>query len=468
MKDKRTTPAPAPLVLEEIAQKLDHFGCKAFLAHPNLQVNSREVLESVISSAEAAGITGVEKYNSATEAAELNWYAGVSSIGSSYTGRAPHDEIGNIKDNCRMEDKQKIDLIGQLFAVELRDMELPLFDMHVHSTCSDGTATPEELLYMAQSYGLSMFSITDHDSVEAYNEILKVYEEGRFPEKLIYVPGVELTTQSKVDHSCQHMCCYFPFMAIAKQWPVEMNFEGQHLVIEKPIMTEYQQCQYKLFQEKLLKARMYRSGRIVQMLRNVNENMGLSLSVEEFCRENQIDPVTYMPKSAVGRPHLARFLVRHGLSKSVNECFRTILSETGPNFINTDYDYLEDMAKRLSVFGGKCIIAHPNLEMTQISQIKKVVFSAVESGVVGIEKYHTQTSVDEVRWFRGVVSIGSDYHGQERRLPFGNLAQNKVMSLYEKEKLVRALFGVSNKDTESRSRANSISSTCFLEMLQDL
>lgn len=80
-------------------------------------------------------------------------------------------------------------------------MELPLFDMHVHSTCSDGTATPEELLYMAQSYGLSMFSITDHDSVEAYDEILKLYEAGNFPEKLVYVPGVELTTQSKVDRS---------------------------------------------------------------------------------------------------------------------------------------------------------------------------------------------------------------------------------------------------------------------------
>lgn len=213
---------------------------------------------------------------------------------------------------------------------------------------------------------------------------------------------------------------------------------------------------------------MYRSGRIVQMLKNVNENMGLSLSVEEFCQQYQIDPVTYMPKSAIGRPHLARFLVHHGLSKSVNECFKTILSEDGPNFISTDYDYLEDMAKRLSVFGGKCIIAHPNLEMTQISKIKKVVFSAIESGVIGIEKYHTQTSEDEVSWFCGVVSIGSDYHGQERKLPFGNLEQNKVMTLYEKQKLVRALFGISNKDTESRSRANSISSTCFLEMIQDL
>lgn len=136
-------------MLEEIAQRLDHFGCKAFIAHPNLQVNSREVLESVINSAEAAGITGVEKYNSATDATELNWYKGVSSIGSSYTGVSQHDEIGNIKDNCRMDDKQKINLISQLFAVELRDMKLPLFDMHVHSTCSDGTATPEELLYMA-------------------------------------------------------------------------------------------------------------------------------------------------------------------------------------------------------------------------------------------------------------------------------------------------------------------------------
>ena len=76
--------------------------------------------------------------------------------------------------------------------------------------------------------------------------------------------------------------------------------------------------------------------------------------------------------------------------------------------------------------------------------------------------------MDEVKWFRGIVSIGSDYHGQERKLPFGNVEQNKVMTLYEKQKLVRALFGISNKDTESRSRANSISSTCFLEMIQDL
>ena len=102
---------------------------------------------------------------------ELKWYDGVLSIGSSYNGNNDLSEIGNLKDNYIMKDSEKIALVSAIFSVELRKMNLPLFDMHTHSTCSDGTATPEELLYMAQSYGLSMFSITDHDSVDAYETI---------------------------------------------------------------------------------------------------------------------------------------------------------------------------------------------------------------------------------------------------------------------------------------------------------
>ena len=67
-------------------QRFDHFGCKTFIAHPNLQVNSKDVLENIFASAEAAGLTGIEKYNSGTDALELNWYKGVQSLGSSYTG----------------------------------------------------------------------------------------------------------------------------------------------------------------------------------------------------------------------------------------------------------------------------------------------------------------------------------------------------------------------------------------------
>ena len=63
-------------------------------------------------------------------------------------------------------------------------------------------------------------------------------------------------------------------------------------------------------------------------------------------------------------------------------------------------------------FGAKCFLAHPNLEEKNMDIINERIYSAMRNGATGVEKYHSQTNSDQFKYFKGVVSIGSDYHNE--------------------------------------------------------
>lgn len=94
-----------------------------------------------------------------------------------------------------------------------------IIDMHAHSTCSDGQYAPMELLEKAVSHGINYFSITDHDTVQAYFHIVDHFEQFQSLLKttrdFTYIPGCELSVNSAVDGKKHHLCVYFPGLSLS-------------------------------------------------------------------------------------------------------------------------------------------------------------------------------------------------------------------------------------------------------------
>ena len=107
-------------------------------------------------------------------------------------------------------------------------LKMPVIDLHVHSSCSDGVHTPEEIVAPAQQSHVNVLSITDIKKAQ-----------GRFPENLLYLPGLEVPVVSEVDRSEQHLCVYFPFLAIANKFPFELKFESTILHVHQPEENQF-------------------------------------------------------------------------------------------------------------------------------------------------------------------------------------------------------------------------------------
>lgn len=76
---------------------------------------------------------------------------------------------------------------------------MPIIDLHVHSSNSDGTHSPEELISLARSHHISVLSITDTSNVDSYFALKELHSQGTFPDDILYLPGLEVSVVSEVD-----------------------------------------------------------------------------------------------------------------------------------------------------------------------------------------------------------------------------------------------------------------------------
>ncbi len=239
-------------------------------------------------------------------------------------------------------------------------------DLHCHSTCSDGSHTPIELLHLAKQLGLSALSITDHDSVSAYDEPL--FQEAK---KLDITVGTGVEFSCEVDEISVHVLGY--------------DFSLSHQEI-------WEFCQ------KHKERRKIRYQAILQKLREK----------KVFLEED----VPGLPDS-VGRPHIAEQMVKKGYVKSIQEAFHHYLGEGKSCYVKGCAFSIEETIVLIRKCGGKAFLAHPHLfPTTKIS--KKIL----EMPFDGIECYYSRCSVNkELVWLsvakkkNWLISGGSDFHG---------------------------------------------------------
>ncbi len=243
-------------------------------------------------------------------------------------------------------------------------------DLHCHTTCSDGTLTPTEIIDHAIKSNLNGLSITDHDTIQAYKEAMPYAAEMNF----LLLPGIEFSTCYK-DTSI-HVLAY-AFSLDAK--PIQ-NLCSKHKI-----------------------RRENRNLAILQLL----AKKSLPISVDELERQRGFF------SDSVTRPHIALAMIEKGYVTTMQQAFNEYLSEGKPCFVPGTPISLEETLETIHQAGGLAIIAHPHL----INDVR-IIRNLIDLPFDGIEGYYARFAPkDNERWIKiaqrksWVVTGGSDFHG---------------------------------------------------------
>jgi hypothetical protein len=246
-------------------------------------------------------------------------------------------------------------------------------DLHLHTTYSDGTLTPTELVDLCASKGLKVIAISDHDSTEGISEAL----DAAARHDIEIVKAIELSTD--VPGSEIHMLGYF---------------------IDTDDLS---------FQDLLKIFRAGREDRGRKMVEKLNE-LGVDISWEQVER--------IADGASVGRPHVAQALVERGYVQYKKEAFDRYLGRNGLAYVERMRLEPEQAVQVLLDNGALPVMAHPlYYERKDIDKLKTTVSNLKEAGMVGLEVFYGEFSDDEVAMLEGIAKQydlipcgGSDYH----------------------------------------------------------
>jgi predicted metal-dependent phosphoesterase TrpH len=258
-------------------------------------------------------------------------------------------------------------------------------DLHTHSSVSDGTETPAELLATARDAGLDVVALTDHDTSAGW-----ALAEAARPAGLTVVPGMEMS------------CRWFP----GDQPPISVHLLAYLFDPTHPAFAAER--------ARLRDERLERGERIVAAL----AADGYPVRWAEIVERSE--------GGVVGRPHIARALVAGGVAESVDHAFATLLHHRSPYYVaKADTDVREGIAL-VRAAGGVPVFAH-GLATKRGRVVGDVAIAAmVEAGLLGLEVDHPDHSADERAHLRGIaenlglITTGSsDYHGTNKVTPIG-------------------------------------------------
>jgi 3',5'-nucleoside bisphosphate phosphatase len=257
-----------------------------------------------------------------------------------------------------------------------------LIDLHAHSTSSDGTDSPAELVKAAAAAGIDVVAITDHDTTAGWAEALAAAPPG-----LRVVPGAELSTTASNGVTVHLLAYLFDPAAPA-------------LVAEQA------------------RLRIERTNRLTRMLRLMVAD---GLPVDETAVFAGI-----ADGASPGRPHLARALVAAGVVSSVQEAFDRYLHNGAPYYVPRADTPIRDAISMIAEAGGVTVLAHPLARRRGEVITTDVIAELATAGLTGIEVDHAdhdEATRRELRRLAGdlglIVTGGSDYHGTNKQIPLG-------------------------------------------------
>lgn len=250
-----------------------------------------------------------------------------------------------------------------------------LVDLHLHSDCSDGTETPENLALMAKKHSITVASLTDHDTVEGVPSFLRACK--RWGVKGL--SGVELSADFR---STMHILGY--------------GFDPSHIGM----------CR------ELEGLRRYRDQRNLEILERL-QSIGMDISIEDVMEESK--------GNVVARPHVARAMIKKGYAHSIRECFERYLKRGAPGYVSRKRLSPERCISLIKEAGGVSVLAHPIQTAREIPELKPIVSSLKEMGLWGLECLSRHHEADQIYQYMAMASdlglhctAGSDYHGSNR------------------------------------------------------
>jgi predicted metal-dependent phosphoesterase TrpH len=256
-----------------------------------------------------------------------------------------------------------------------------VIDLHTHSTHSDGSLTPAELIEAASRQGLSAVALTDHDVTSGLGEAADRARQLR----LRFIPGVEL----------------------------EINIgDGEFHLLGLNLHQDLSPLE-----EKLVAVRDHRAKRNERILEKMSA-AGLPVTMRD---------ITSLAKGdVISRLHFAAYLVAHGTVSSVAEAFALYLDKGKPYFDPKKALELEEAAALIHAAGGKAVIAHPFSLKLSWEHLTAFLLSGQKKGLDGVEAYHSDYPPADCRRLEEfgraagfIITAGSDFHGaawRSRRL----------------------------------------------------
>jgi predicted metal-dependent phosphoesterase TrpH len=253
---------------------------------------------------------------------------------------------------------------------------MPRIDLHTHTTASDGSLSPEDLVRLAKQQGVTALAVTDHDSVAGLSRALA--EGQRLGVEII--PGIEIS------------CLYKD---------IELHILGYFINPEDPLLQPTL--------ARYLASRDDRNPRIVERLRA----LGCDLTYEEV--------KSLAGAATIGRPHIAKVLMRKGYVRSVTEAFDRYLADGGPAYVTRVLPTPEEAIGLIRQVGGLPVLAHPVYASRLKEPIEQVCATLKRFGLAGLETVYSSHTPQQTDHYRQVardlgllVTGGSDFHGDSK------------------------------------------------------
>ena len=241
-------------------------------------------------------------------------------------------------------------------------------DLHLHSTASDGSLPPEEVVALAETAGVRVMSLTDHDSLEG----IPVAQERAERAGIRLIPGVELSASEEgID---VHLLAY--------------GFDPADATLGAAI-------------DGYRESRRDRARKILTRLKG----LGIRISLDE------VEEIS--GGGAIGRPHVAEALLRNGHIDSFNEAFQRFLGHHAPAYVPKQTVTLETAVSIVKDAGGVTVLAHPGTLNRD-----HLIPGWARRGLDGIEVWHSKHEGSDIARYKGFAQLhgllmtgGSDFHG---------------------------------------------------------
>lgn len=276
-------------------------------------------------------------------------------------------------------------------------------DLHIHSTASDGSLTPAEIIEHAQRLNLAAIAITDHDSIYGSKEALR----SGIPPSLDFLTGVEISA------------AHPPF------FPGSGSFHilGYCIRLDNHALNQ-----------SLNRLRQARKNRNPKIIKRLNE-LGFKISLEDV---NQT-----VADGQLGRPHIAHAMIKKGLVESMDEAFDKFLGAGRPAYVDKERIGCEEAVKMIRNAGGVAVLAHPSLlKIDDDCQLDELLQNLIKIGMRGIEVYYPEHTAEQIQHYTELANKynllmtgGTDFHGSitpEIKMGTGTGTLFVPYTLYEK------------------------------------
>ena len=247
-----------------------------------------------------------------------------------------------------------------------------IYDLHVHTTASDGTYTPAQILDLAIKSNLTGLAITDHDTVDGIEPALNYLKQQQYD--LVFIPGIEMNTED---------------------WGEEIHILGYYINhTQKDLL------------ERLQEIRQERRSRAYKMVERL-QNLDIYIEYER---------VAALAKGElIGRPHIARALIEKDYAANIKDAFEKYIGRGKAAYVPRYKFQPREAIELIHQAGGVAVLAHPGL-LIRTKHIEEII----KMGIEGLEVFYPEHKPEQINIFMNLchennlfITGGSDFHGYD-------------------------------------------------------